>query len=156
MSTEIFFATKEELFIFGCAILLGLFFGIVYDAFRVVRAVFPHKSFMVFLEDFFYMLFCSFCYFIFITELARGRVRLFILIGNLAGFAFEHYTVGNAVVFVLRKIVGGVKKYLLLPVFNVTLKPVARGFRKISMKIPHGIVQNRKRLKKVKKVEKTT
>ena len=56
MDTEVFFNAKEELWIFGCACLLGVFFGAVYNVARVVRAFFKHNGVMVFLEDFLYML----------------------------------------------------------------------------------------------------
>lgn len=154
MSTEVYFSTKEELFIFGCACLLGVFFGAVYQLLRVVRAVLPHNRVMVFLEDFFYMLFVSLCFFVFSMELVRGELRLFVLLGNIAGFFAFHYTAGNILVFCVRKVVFFIKKWIFLPLWNVTGKPVLMGFRKISTKTFQVFVQNCKRLKKSEKSRK--
>lgn len=154
MSTEVYFSTKEELWIFGCACLLGVFFGIVYDLLRVVRATFRHNHVLVFFEDFFYMLFVSFCYFIFTVQLVRGRIRLFVFAGNTAGFFLWHYTVGNLFVFILRKVIGEVKKRLVMPVFKVVAFPALMVIRKISTKTKGVFVQNCKRLKKSEKSRK--
>lgn len=154
MSTEVYFSTKEELFIFGCACLLGVFFGAVYDFLRVVRAVLTHRKFMVFIEDFLYMIFVSLCFFVFSMELVRGELRLFVLLGNIAGFFAFRFTVGNVFVFLVRKVMFFVKKWIFLPVYNTFLRPVLMGFRKKSTKSFRVFVQNCKRLKKSEKSRK--
>ncbi len=154
MNTEVYFSTQEELFIFVCACLLGVFFGAVYDLFRVVRAVFPHKKWVVFAEDFLFMIFCAFCFFIFSMELVRGAIRGFVLAGNLIGFLLFHFTAGNVAVFVVKSIVNLIKKWLILPLWSVTVKPILRLFSKIYTKTFNAFVQNCKRLEKSKKSRK--
>jgi len=154
LSTEVFFNTKEELWIFGCACLLGVFFGAVYDVTRVVRAVFRHNKAMVFVEDFLYMLFVSLCFFIFSMELVRGQLRFFVLLGNVFGFALFHYTAGNVVVYFARKVADFLKKWFFYPIFRTLFKPLLMGFRKISTKTKEVFVQKSKRLKKIEKSRK--
>lgn len=154
MSTEVYFSTNEEILIFLYSCLLGFFLGVVYDALRIARATVVHNKLMVFAEDFFYMIFASLCYFIFVMELARGQIRLYILLGNLAGFIIEHFTVGNAVVFVVRRIMLFLRKWIFLPIGRVLFLPIVKGFREISTKIGAVFVQNCRRLKKSEKSRK--
>lgn len=154
MSSEVFFNTGEELWIFGCACLLGVFLGAVYDVVRVVRAVVLHNRIMVFVEDFLYMLFASLCFFIFSMELVRGQLRLFVLVGNAVGFMIFHYTAGNILLFFVKKISFFIKKWILKPVFNGIFAPVLMGFREISTKTRSLFVQKSKRFKKSKKSRK--
>ena len=156
MDTEVFFNTKEELWIFGCACLLGVFFGAVYNVARVVRAFFKHNRVMVFLEDFLYMLFVSLCFFVFSMELVRGQLRFFVLAGNLLGFSLFHLTAGNFVVMVARKTAFLLRKWIFMPIYGRIFQPMLMGFRKKLTKTTQVFVQKSKRLKKVKKVEKST
>lgn len=156
MTTEVYFSTQEELFIFGCACLLGVFLGAVYDLTRVVRCVIPHKKAFVFIEDFLYMVFCCFCFFVFSMELVRGALRGFVVAGCVVGFFAFHLTAGNVVMFFIRKIVNFTKKYVIFPIWNATGQRIYRGFCKKFTKIYIGFVQNCKKLKKPKKSRKST
>lgn len=146
------------IFLYAC--LMGVFFGIVYDAFRVLRASLPHNNIIVFIEDIIFMLFCSLCYFMFIMELARGQLRAYILIGNLAGFAVEHYTVGNFFVKIIRVIAGFVRKWIFKPIYKYTLGlmicAICKVFKKIAQKIRSKcttFIKRKKSRKKALKVD---
>lgn len=154
MTTEVFFSTKEEIAKFFLACLLGLFLGAVYDLFRVLRRIIPHNNFLVFVEDFLYMLFSSLCFFIFSMELVRGALRLYVFAGVCAGFFLFHYTAGNVLVFLVKKLWFCLEKFIILPIFKLTLQPFLMGFRKIAMKTKALFVQKCKRLKKTEKSRK--
>lgn len=127
MSTEAFFSTGEELTIFLYSLLLGGFFGGVYDIFRCLRGALPHKKTVVFLEDVLYMLFCALCFFVFSVELVRGQLRFFVLTGSAAGFFVWHYTLGNIAVFVIKGMIRLVKKIIFVPALKLLLfflKPI--------------------------------
>lgn len=134
-----FFSVNEEIRIFLYACIMGVFYGIVYDAFRVIRASLPHNNVIVFFEDLIYMLFCALCYFVFIMELARGQLRLYILVGNLLGFSLEHYTVGNLCVKILRTIATFIRNWIIKPIYKYTigifLCAICRIFKGIYSKI---------------------
>lgn len=154
MSTEVFFKTEEELLIFGCSCLLGVFFGAVYNVLRVVRAFFKHNKIIIFIEDFLYMLFVGLCFFVFSMELVRGQLRFFVVFGNVVGFMMFHYTAGNVVVFFARRISSFIKNWIFLPVFKVFVEPLLRCFSKIFTKTKRVFVQKSKRLKKIEKSRK--
>lgn len=156
MTTSMYFSTQEELFIFGCACLLGVFFGAVYELLRVVRCVVPHKKIMTFSEDFLYMVFCCFWFFIFSMELVRGSLRGFVVIGCVGGFFAFHFTAGNVVLFIVKKVVGFLKKYVFCPLWNATGSKILIVFREKSTKFRARFVQNCKKLKNPKKSRKTT
>lgn len=154
MNTELMFSTEEEIFIFACAILLGAFFGAVYNLLQVVRAVFPHNKILIFAEDFLYMLFCSLCFFVFSMELVGGTLRGYVLAGNVVGFFAFYLTAGRVVVFVAKNVVKLIKKCLIHPLKRLFVDPILRLFSKIYTKTINRFVQFCKRFEKSKKSRK--
>lgn len=152
----LYFTAPEELRIFMWSILLGVFFGAVYDLFRCIRAGFPevHIKPLVFVEDLAYMIFCSVCYFIFVMQAAGGSARAYILVGALAGFAAEHLTFGRILLKIVRAAVNFTRKYILKPIFSILIRPFSIIFRKIVTKIKNifcAKLQNNKKNKKSRK-----
>ena len=68
------------------AVILGIFFAIIYDILRAFRIIKNHTSFLVFIEDAVYFLIISPITFIFFLSITAGEVRGYILIGILLGF----------------------------------------------------------------------
>jgi hypothetical protein len=116
MKLETFFTVTEQAEIFLLAVVLGAALGVVFDAFRMFRAVFvtARKKIAVGVADFLFVLFYAFCIFIYSVMLGRGEVRFFIIIGSLCGFVLEVITIGDTVTsatrFVSDKIHGYFKK----------------------------------------------
>lgn len=113
---------ERELFLL--AVVLGCGLGLLYDIFRVFRAALPHGKILTFFEDILYTFLYGFALFTFCTGLT-GAIRAFVLVGMLMGSLFEHLTVGNAVVFVLRKLFGTVRK-LLAKTFSPVVKLITK------------------------------
>lgn len=130
MTPTYMFGLSYELVLFLQSVGIGIIFGVVFDALRVVRIIFPHKSWMVFTEDLLFMLFCGFWFFVFSMTSARGQLRAFLIIGAAAGFFLYIYTVGEIVKrFItktrdviraaLKKMYNRIKVRLISPVYRV-------------------------------------
>ena len=92
------FGLQYETKLFLLSFLIGALFGAVYDFFRIVRIIKRHHKIVIFIEDFLFVLFCGFWYFVFSTDLARGQIRLFTFIGMIIGFIVYLMTVGSITV----------------------------------------------------------
>lgn len=153
------FGLSYELILLIKSVGIGIIFGAVFDALRVVRIIFIHKPWLVFLEDFLFMLFCGFWFFVFSMTSARGQLRAFLLIGAAAGFFLYIFTVGEIVRrFItkirdriratLKRVYGKVKYRFLSPVYR-KIKHRYGDFLKSKIKIRK---KSKKTTKKVLKV----
>lgn len=89
------FGLQYETKLFLLSFLIGAVFGAVYDILRIIRIVKHHHKIVIFVEDFFFVLFCGFWYFVFSTDVARGQIRLFTFIGIIIGLIVYLMTVGS-------------------------------------------------------------
>lgn len=89
------FGLQYETKLFLLSFLIGAVFGAVYDILRIIRIVKHHHKIVIFVEDFFFVLFCGFWYFVFSTDMARGQIRLFTFIGIIIGLIVYLMTVGS-------------------------------------------------------------
>ena len=141
------FGLQYETKLFLLSFLIGLVFGAVYDVLRIIRIVKKHHRYVVFVEDFAFVVFCSFWYFLFSTELARGQIRLFILIGMFIGFIVYLLTVGSlttrlatGIRTIYEKAENWVKSKIITPIYT-----------KLKNKIVQNYLSLRKRIKSRKK-----
>lgn len=125
---ESFFTVNQQARLFLISCLFGIPLGILFDIFRALRAVIPHNTLLVAIED----IICMAVYAVFMTAFtivaARGDYRFFYTIGNLLGFMIYFFTAGNVVIGVIRKISGWLRR-----LFEIMLYP----FRKLYGKIVH-------------------
>lgn len=98
-----FVGVMNELKLFGLAVLIGAVIGAVYDILRVLRITFPHRFAAVFAEDLIFTLFFGMVYFCFSVEMLEGELRLYILVGMLAGFTIYLLSLGRIISGVFRK-----------------------------------------------------
>ena len=111
-----------------CAVLLGFFLGMVYEAWRFLRTAFPHGALLVGIEDFFYCLTCTFCIILLCYACEGGTVRWYALTGTFLGGVIYFFSLG----ILMRKVHRITVKFIqrLLRAINTrVLSPV---FRRIS------------------------
>ncbi len=152
------FGLQYETKLFMLSFLVGLVFGAVYDLLRIVRIVKKHHKTVVFIEDFAFVVFCAFWYFLFSTDLARGQIRLFVLIGMFIGFAVYLLTVGSittrfasAIRMVYEKIESWLKRKIFTPIYTNIKKKIVQNYislrkriksRKKNLKVGKNVVYN--------------
>lgn len=101
-------AGEALLFLSSC--LLGGAFGVVYDCFRVLRLFIPTGEKLAFMEDGIFFLLITIVNFLFFLSRTYGKLRVFLLIGELLGFLVYYLTAGRAVFFLMFHLSRGVKR----------------------------------------------
>lgn len=145
MHLDTFFSISQQTALFLLSVVLGAGLGVVYDCFRVFRIIVPRaaRSAAVAVQDVIFWLIYGFCVFCYAAALARGQVRLFIVLGSLIGFILYIFTVGNAVTRVIRRVVNAVYG-VLHKVYSVMIEPFVKILRIICQKISPVFVRNYK------------
>lgn len=118
---ETFFPVAEETRLFLLSCLWGVPVGILYDIFRIIRALLPHNKAAVFIEDILFFLVYAVMFMTFCALFARSVARFYYAVGNALGFAVYFCTVGKIVVGAIRTVSGAVKK-LLSTAFGIASK----------------------------------
>lgn len=79
---------------FVLAVLMGVFLGILYDAFRIFRVLWQSPVSQVFWCDLFYMALAALFTFLLAVGVSSGEVRYYIIAGEAFGFCVYFFTVG--------------------------------------------------------------
>lgn len=109
---ESYFTITEELEIFGLSCLGGIFMGIIYDVFRLVRITFPHNGILIAAEDILFMGIYVVFLMCFTSAAARGEFRVHYILGNAFGFGIYFFTVGSVTAKALKKLISMIKAVL--------------------------------------------
>lgn len=136
---------SQEAFFLGISFALGAGLFFLYDILRILRRIVPHGVIMIGIEDFMYWLICTGAVFVLLYQGNDGMVRGFaiggVILGMLAYFALLSRYVIRVNVFVLKKILGCLRKILrvVLKPFCWILKKIGRFLRKELKKIGKAI-----------------
>lgn len=131
---ETFFTPREQLLLFLCSILLGVGLGIFFDCLRTLRVFFTHTRFFVAVEDVAFLLVWGIALVTFAMEKGRGEVRFYYLLGSIIGFILYIFTVGRAVISVIKAIAGTVF-WIFRGLHRIFVAPVVNFFVTISNKL---------------------
>ncbi len=77
---------------------MGVLLGLYYDVYRVARIVMRPSARVVFWQDMAFFSTASVLTFLFLMTVNGGRLRIYLLLGLLVGFAVYYLTVGRLVV----------------------------------------------------------
>lgn len=119
---ETYFSVSEETKIFLYSCVLGAVYGVFCDFFRAVRAIFPHNSVLVAIEDIFCLIVYSVSIITFASVFARGEFRFYYVLGSIIGFAVYFFTVGSVVIKIIRyilKIVLKILRFIFYPLKKI-------------------------------------
>ena len=151
MLREYTFSLEYETHVYLLSVLLGAGIGLLYDLFRALRIVFPHKNIAVAAEDvLFSFLSCSAAY-VFATAFT-GKLRVFTLVGMAGGFVLEHFSIGNLAMFLLSKAVKVLKHWVLKPLSKIIHK-IGQKSKGMFVKNHINLLKNKKNSPKPLKVE---
>lgn len=142
---ESFFTAGQQMNLFLVSCICGIPLGILFDIFRVIRIMFRHGKAAVMIEDILFFALYSVFVMCFTVTLARSEFRFYYCLGNLLGFVLYHFTIGNFIIGVLRRISEKIKPVLLKPI-----KKFAPICEKTLCKFVR-FFKNKKNLKKCKK-----
>ena len=93
----------REMFLAGG---MGFLLGAYYDVFRIIRRILRVGIVRVLIQDLVFFVTAAFAVFLFALAVTGGVIRLYLYIGLIAGFFAYRYTVGQAVVGLMVRVVG--------------------------------------------------
>ncbi len=112
--------TQVELEVLKAALTAGVFMGIIYDLFKIVRFT-VNRRVVIFLCDFLYVL--MFCAVFFVLSLAQtDSVRFYLAFGMLAAAVVWCNTLGRLLVFIVTRITGAAARIISYPVVALLYK----------------------------------
>ena len=79
------------------SVVMGVFFGLLYEVFRISRIAFNLSKITIAIEDFVFLMLCAIGVFAFSLEYGNGMIRLFFVIGALLGAILYLLTVGRLI-----------------------------------------------------------
>lgn len=118
----------------ACFSVCGIFLGAGYEVLRVLRTVMPHHSFIVGVEDTFYLALCGLVLFGLSMEIGNGIFRASYLFSAAVGAIVYFLTVGRLVKLVYTMVIKTAIKIVKI-VFGKLLKPVLKVFVSFAHKI---------------------
>lgn len=116
----------QELYCFLGSIAIGMFFGILYDLFRILRISIPKTlPSIVFLEDIIFSILISICGYFYLLNTQNGKIRGFILIGYAIGFIVYYFSLGRLVMKVSKFIVKLIT-FILTIIYRMFINPILK------------------------------
>ena len=107
---------------FLLALTLGAALSLLYDGFRLLRLILPEQCWRINLEDIFYCLLCGFFTLRFALEWEHGRLRSYLLLGELLGWLLCHFTVGQLIYRTAKRLLRWLNSHLFRPVAKLLHK----------------------------------
>ena len=95
------------------AMLCGLIIGVLYDVFRVMRAVWCGGRIRLFLDDVLFCVLSAVIFVVFCFNASLGVVRLFLAFGTLFGFFGYRFSLGLITVPLVKKLKAFVRPYFV-------------------------------------------
>ncbi|MCL2057413.1 MAG: spore cortex biosynthesis protein YabQ [Oscillospiraceae bacterium] len=113
------------------AIAVGAALGLVYDVFRITRIAFPIPKAVIFFQDVLYFLICAAVTFLYLMSAIHGKIRIFLLAGELIGWVLYHFTIGQLVMRISAAIIEGIRRtlaflfrYIAMPIWRLIYRIV--------------------------------
>ncbi len=103
---------EDQLQLFVIFMIIGIFIGLFFDTFRILRKTFKHKDFVIYIQDFLFwiitgavLLYSSFIF-------NSGEFRAYMILGALLGFFAYIFTLSKYFIKINVKIIEMIKKPL--------------------------------------------
>lgn len=77
------------------SVILGAFFGLVYEFFRLLHRFHPRATLLICVEDLLFALICAVGMMLLFFNLSFGRMRFYAFPGVVLGFVIWYYTLGR-------------------------------------------------------------
>lgn len=140
-------ATQTKNFLLSLG--FGFIMGIFYDLFRIMRTSISNGKIVTIVSDILYCIFLCFSLMLFCLTVNEGEIRLYLLLGSLAGFFVYYFSLGVIIFSFSEKFILAIKKIIksFLNVFLYPFKLVFRIFRKLFNKAS---LKSRKNTKNIK------
>lgn len=120
----------EQTWMFVMSIALGAALGVCYDVFRILRIALRHPTGVVLAEDILFSVVCAAASFLYMLSADRGQLRVFVLVGEVVGFAIYYCTIGTLVIGLSKRIIAAFQ-WLLCQLWRIFIAPIIKIMRHI-------------------------
>lgn len=134
---------------FLLALGMGFLLGILYDVIRIIRISISRGRVLVVVCDIAFCAIACLCTFLFCLTVNEGEIRLYLVLGEIAGFFTYYFSLGVIVFSCSEKIIHFIRK-LLRSIFGVIFFPFKWFFGTIRKSINNLLKKSRKNGKKLK------
>lgn len=141
---ELGFAQQSAAFIYS--ILLGAALGVFYGCLKFIRAAFRLKNVLTAALDILFMLVSSLSLFLLSLGYLSGEVRVYMILGALAGFLLFRLTIGRFLSKIYNPVICVI--YSLLNRICLKIKIYAKKLLKIIHKLLYNVNNRRQRINK--------
>ena len=114
-------ATQTKNFLLSLG--FGFIMGILYDLFRIVKISISKGKLATIISDILYCIFLCFALFLFCLTVNEGEIRLYLLLGSMAGFFVYYFSLGVIIFSFSEKIIAFIKA-IIKSVFKSVFKPI--------------------------------
>ena len=111
---------------FLLALALGAGLSLLYDLFRILRLILPEQRLLIAGEDLLYWLLCGLATMEFALHAERGRLRGYLLLGEVLGWLLCHFSLGELLLTVAERLI-----VILRRIFGLILRPLRWILQKI-------------------------
>ena len=140
-------ATQTKNFLLSLG--FGFIMGIFYDLFRIARISISKGKIATVISDILYCVFLCFSFMLFCLTVNEGEIRLYLLLGSLAGFFVYYFSLGVIIFSFSERLILFVKKFIR-SVFNVISFPFRFVFGKLRKMFKDLSAKRKKNTKNIK------
>ena len=137
-------SAQTEIFLLSLG--FGFLLGILYDVFRTLRLVISNSAGFTVFADIMYFLLCAFLVFCFNLVVDNGKIRLYVLLGDLLGWLIYYFSFGEISVKISNSIIAFVKR-----IFRAVSIPLRRLKNRINRKFGKSASFSKKIIRKFNK-----
>lgn len=137
-------SVQTEIFLLSLG--FGFLLGILYDVFRTLRLIISSSSWFTVFADIVYFMLCAFLVFCFNLAVDSGRIRLYVLLGDLLGWMIYYFSLGEISIRLSNRIISSVKRC-----FRAVLTPIIRLKNRFERKFGKTVSFSKKIIRKFNK-----
>ncbi len=126
------FFSSDSFSVFLSSFAPGVIFAVLYDIFRIKRALVPAGKIILFFDDIFYLLSCCVIYILYCLEVNFGIIRWYMPVTCFLAFIIYKMTIGDGVVKLVEKISAEIRhffKTLALLIMKPVIKFVIKTYK---------------------------
>ena len=121
---------SEQTEIFFLSLGFGFLLGIIYDIFRTLRLIISKSAMFTVFMDILYFVLCAVLIFSFNLVVDSGKIRVYVLLGDMLGWLIYYFSFGEISVKISNKIIS-----LFGKLFGSVSKPFLRQKNRFGKKI---------------------
>ena len=128
----------NQAFIFVLFILNGIFIGILFDFFRILRRIFKTKNIIIYIEDILFWILSGISIIFCMYNFTDGSLRLFMVIGLIVGITIYLISFSKIFIKISIIVINILKKIISFCLFPITffLKTLLKAINFLYIKMP--------------------